>query len=377
MRVLASLLIALLGLVACSSAHGQATAVRLGGVRLALDDDGSDDRNFVALVGAFLLKNGGIAVVGTSPPAVRVYDKRGQVVRTLGRTGGGPAEFGFIGWAGADADSLRFYDPILRRFTACGRDGCERLVSQTPPVTDANRPYAVIGQVAAGVFLVRSADGTPEGHELGLIDSRERLGTLSSSSGHVDWIAELPGMRWLRQPPVGGHPGPIGPAAFAKQSSMMMVSGSLWLTDSHADTVRVYDWPFTRRAPNVLLLGLARRVPSREAVEKSLARDLVRFNRNDSHFLRTRYQRENLPATLPAFDDWKADRGGLAWVRQDDFAGIGRSVYLAFAADGTRRFELSLPLFHQLADFSDGEVVIIGRDDDGLVRVEVRSWIAP
>jgi hypothetical protein len=75
------------------------------------------DHEFYRVVTPFLLPDGGLGVPLSSEGTIRVFDREGELVRTLGSSGQGPGEFMRLAAAWARGDTIEALDSELKRVT--------------------------------------------------------------------------------------------------------------------------------------------------------------------------------------------------------------------------------------------------------------------
>lgn len=99
------------------------------------------------------LADGRVLVADGGTKQLRLYSAQGRHLRSMGREGGGPGEFTYLGWAGpGPADSLLAWDPQSKRLSVFAPDG--RFVrTVTPTGLDRMFPQAS-GVLADGSLLV-------------------------------------------------------------------------------------------------------------------------------------------------------------------------------------------------------------------------------
>ena len=100
--------------------------------------DGPSTEEFVRIVGAIRIANGGIVVADQGPQELKFFDSTGTHQLTAGRRGAGPSEFRALVWIQRWwGDSVVAYDAMSRRlsfFDQRGRLGREVTVRHHPSV---------------------------------------------------------------------------------------------------------------------------------------------------------------------------------------------------------------------------------------------------
>jgi hypothetical protein len=116
----------------------------------AQDDPASE---LLRVTGVIRTDDGRFVVASARPLEVRVYDRRGQLERRLGRAGNGPGEFRYGAsvhhWPG---DSVLAYSDGTRRWMLFALDG--RLVREWPAAAAEPSPHAIT-LVGGGFFSER------------------------------------------------------------------------------------------------------------------------------------------------------------------------------------------------------------------------------
>lgn len=94
-------------------------AVRIGG-----DEESDPAYDLLQVNDVIRLGDGRIALINSGTSEVRIYDRAGRHLRTVGRAGEGPGEFRVIETLDRSAgDTLHVYDYMLRRATSIAPDG--------------------------------------------------------------------------------------------------------------------------------------------------------------------------------------------------------------------------------------------------------------
>jgi len=91
---------------------------------------------------------------------LRVYDATGRLLKVLGRTGGGPGEFGSIGLSGWTGDSLWVHDGSLGRISYVRADATLGEPRPVPSVPSAALPKDLVGLVTGTVPSALYPDGS-------------------------------------------------------------------------------------------------------------------------------------------------------------------------------------------------------------------------
>src|SRR5690606_9729234 len=82
-----------------------------------------DELTLFRVVGGILQSNGSIVLANAGSSEIFIVDQNGDELRTIGRSGDGPGEFGAIAWIQARTDGgFNVGDSRNRRVSAFGTD---------------------------------------------------------------------------------------------------------------------------------------------------------------------------------------------------------------------------------------------------------------
>ena len=126
---------------------------------------------FQRITGILSTSGGGLIVADGGLANIRFFDAGGQLVRTVGRSGGGPGEYQQLaGLFRGPADSLYAFDFNGSRVSVLSDDGTfVRSMVLSPPSSAPGRP-ALSGILDNGQLIVdlylTGGDGRPDGHQI-------------------------------------------------------------------------------------------------------------------------------------------------------------------------------------------------------------------
>ncbi len=117
-------------------------------------------------MGAVRLRDGRIVVANSGAHQLRIYDANGEHVVSSGGAGSGPAEFQFLSWIGATADSLFTWDSALQRLSVWDQSG--RFVRSATLDDELGLFRNVVGRTSDGTRIVAAGvDSDAAGAQLG------------------------------------------------------------------------------------------------------------------------------------------------------------------------------------------------------------------
>jgi len=285
---------------------------------LSLGGGDSPEKDFLRVSGVFRLSTNRIAVVNAATNEIRFFNSDGKLVRTFGRTGGGPGEFRQIAWAGRAGDTLFVSDHSLRRISTITTDGVPELVRSTGLTAEGGRGnFFAGGRLRDGRWLVRTYtspgwDGPPGVHRLpasaGLI--------AAAADGKVSWIAERPGMAVFVYNPTGNiKQASVGLTAFTPSFDAVADGPFVWLADSDSDSLEQLN-PSTAERLSVRL-PLQPIAPSRALVAAARAREEAMARTDQGReWVKAKFSAKYLPRHLPRFEALVPGPAGELWVQQ-------------------------------------------------------------
>ena len=332
---------------------------------LRIDNREDDPRYQFFFIADAISVPSGIAVAVSGANEIRIYDEAGEHVRTIGRAGEGPGEFGGLGWLQLlGADTIVAYDRGLRRISVFDRNGelvRDVAIHRTPASLEREamqgpQPRGVLadGSVLVALYVsptrldglyrppVRlhrySADGTP-GDSIG--------------GGSGDDIYILPqgnGRAVVTRPP------------FARITGYLAAHDGFWIADTDAYELRRHDMDgalrlIVRRAqdgapvtPDLLDTFLAARLAAYPAgPRREEARELA--------------SRIAVHSTLPAYSIAHVADDGRMWVRDYTVPEEEGRFWSVFSQAGVLEGRVSIPPTLRVLRFGTNDVIGVVTDD--------------
>ena len=210
----------------------------LGEEPLLVVGDREDDpaHLFGRVVGTARLSDGSVAVVDPTVDEVRIFDKAGEHLRSLGRLGDGPGEFkhAWLVWV-RPGDTLWVGDYRPWRYNVFAADGAWSRAVELDPVY-FNPPHAGGGVLSHGALIAsrRTGDDSFDTPDTVIVEAHDPDGKL------VGILARLPNMRQgnIRDsswPDLFVHP------VFESRASVSARGERIAMGTSHEAEVRVLD----------------------------------------------------------------------------------------------------------------------------------------
>lgn len=187
--------------------------------------EGDPAEQFHQVVRPFLLPDGALVVPVAGAGEIRVFDRDGELTRSLGDPGEGPGEFVALNSAWARGDTIEAYDWRQQRITRFFPSDSFQIV-QLERVGSGSR--AVPGELTDGWLVVGIAEAGPGRRDRMVV---RRFG---KDGSRRDEVARVDGMSRHRISG-GGGPGPLSPRA-----AFSLHDGQLYLAETLTPGIRVF-----------------------------------------------------------------------------------------------------------------------------------------
>lgn len=324
------------------------------------------DHELYRVVTPFLLPDGGLGVPLASEGTIRIFDREGAMVRTLGSSGQGPGEFMRLAAAWARGDTIEAFDPELGRVT--------RFVPGEAPETIllegvASAQTGVPGLDAGGWVLY----GVKEVGRTG----RDRIAVhhFAPDGRHVAELGEVPGFR-RHVHDAGSGPDPISPRPLVRTDG-----DRVYVAETLNPRVREFDVSTGDTAS--LSWEPAAALDTDEAV--AIAREEALRpggSQMDEAVTRASFDALTGAEAVPVFQDFLVDGEELVWVRDYDPAIHGTSVgglttpgpggmWTVLNHEGTHLTTVTLPADLEPLAIDSDHLIGVRRDELGVESVRV------
>jgi hypothetical protein len=328
--------------------------------------EGDTLREFSRVVTPFVLPDGALAVPLGQARVIRVFDRNGAFVRTLGRPGEGPGEFASLDAAWSRGDTIEAFDGLSARVTRFLPDG----TSETVPLESVRSAQGMLGVLGEGWALYGVASVPPGGRD------QMRVHRFSRSGAHLGELGALEGMLRFSDPTAKfSGPTPLSPKwLLAGHANHVFIAESMEplirVVDSAGTVLREISW---QPDPS----------PGIDATLRAVIDSAVNYSM-DGMFRSSREQLEAAPAPDRLSVAWGliVDAEGFAWVRPYDpmrnavalggLRGPGKGgAWLIFSPEGERVGEVTLPDELEPTQITTDAVAGIVRDELGVETVRV------
>ncbi len=317
------------------------------------------------------LSDGTVVVANMGTSEIRYFDSAGRFLRSIGRSGGGPAEFqrdGLRHVDHVDGDSIYAWDLLAQRMSVFAPDGG---FVRSSRLRNTNRLYFFEGLFADRSMLLRlnRPDPSPRLVE-GNTRASVRFLRFSAEGDSLGRFGEFPGseMYWQRwgERGMAGDDAPFGKVTSAK-------SGTDRAYVATGDSYEV--WVFSATAELEISIR-KEHAPVSMSAELERHWEEERAERLKGHESSRDYSSllddMVLPDALPAHGSIQVDASSNLWVEEYDEAGRRGPVWSVFDPRGVWLGSVRLPV--GLEVFEIGDDYILGREVDDMEVEYVRVY---
>ena len=349
---------------------------------LQIGSESSTEYSFNGIVTATRLRDGRYDIADNGSGQIRIFNREGRIVRTLGRSGAGPGEFINLLWVWQHlGDSIRAWDTRLSTFPL-NSNAVRTAILRTRDGSTGRAAGVVRGMLADGSFFVYetrpvsvqqaeralrdtaivwrvSAEGVPAAR-VGMFLFREvRRSAAGYSMATPGSATQRPVMIWRGQP-------------FAFSTQLAASATGLIATNSFG----AFEWQ--ERSPN----GVLRRISRVSRPRIRVTPEVIRAQQAEEHVSNSNFAlaqpplARNLPASeypthIPAYSAMRVDTENRIWVRLTSVLGTAPERWDVFRADGTLIDVVELPARFAFFDAGSDFVMGVWRDDDDVEYVRV------
>ena len=358
------------------TASAQATWALSSQPSVSIGGDGTAATEFSNIQSVMRLSGGRIAVVNGSTKETRIFDARGQHLKTFGRSGEGPGEFRGLTAAGHSGDTAFYYDYSLKRITVAVLDADPRPLKSLTYSATSNRGYSSVdgrlsdGRWTVGTWISPSWDGPP-----GTYRMKTSFGVVSSeATGAVAWIAESPSTAVFVHNPTGKkEDAAVGVVGFSPNFQHVVNGSSIVFGDPATDSITIQKG----EQRTVVKLPIPKRPITRAMADAARDRELADLpesaREKSKGFIVARYDLKQLFKELPTFSRLIAGIDGETWVEEYTATPQEARRYLVINSTGAARAWVPVPAGFRITEAGRDYVVGIQTDADDVETVRVYS----
>ena len=315
--------------------------------------------------GALRLPDGGVVVMNGATSELRFFDHSGRHLRTVGRLGSGPGEFRRPGaplWFGAD--TLVVYDTWTARATFVSTRGGLLKSVRIEGVAGGGE---LLGRLSDGSLLLAIARGVTEGTEPGVRRDPVHLVRLSTEGVVRDTIGSFRGPEVAVR--IAESSTVMTGAPFSRRTFFAAAGDRVFVADNAEYRVRVYA---NGRLERIIEKSVEAVPITASDIEREKAQR--RGSGRDPSWLAwldRLYQRDQLPASFPAFGRIVVDAEGWLWVSAYAPSPGGGFAWDIFDASGRLRCTCQLPSGFRVREVGRDYLLGVGSDADGVEQVRL------
>jgi hypothetical protein len=327
--------------------------------------------------GVARMSSGEIVVANAGSQQLRVFSPQGAYLRTHGRHGGGPGEFGFsIGWTGRVGDTLFLHDYAQRRVHAY--TGSKGFTSTTLVQPDNLAMGIPIGRLSTGEFVIQAAT-TPwqQARPDGVFPDSANVGLFSSRTPTaVRWFGKFLNAEYLAVNVLAkaaaknpqSVPSSVAPYRFGssvvwgvigdRMVNANSATGAIQILDRSGLVVAQFVAPLTPRPIDAAAMERARQ-QERDNVINELGRQSVDLT----------YEQRFRPRHAPLFSKMMISIDRNIWLEQFRIDPGDRAQYIVLDLDGRRLADVVMPAGFSPREVGADYVIGFATDDDGVQSV--------
>jgi hypothetical protein len=327
--------------------------------------DGPAEYQLGSVAGAVRLSDGTLVVGDGQGKNLRWFDHEGRHLRTVGREGDGPGEFGVVAWVAAVGDSVAVGDWSNLRVSVFAPDGSlVRSVSSGDP---AGGFHAPTGYLPGGTLLLRAGAVRGSRAPDGPVRDSVRLFRLDPGGESAREIGRFAGAELFVHRE--GNATMIMQRPFGRAERVAVVPDGFFY--GAADRYEV-----GRYGADGTLLRLIRRSQAPRAVtpadtERFRQEYLARASESSRTLQERVLERAAVPEVMPAYDDVLADRAGNLWVRDFRVVENDPSTWTVFDPDGRMLGGVTTPPRFRLTEVGADYVLGVWRAEMDVEHVRL------
>lgn len=289
---------------------------------------------------------------------LRVFDLRGEYVRTIGRSGGGPGEFRFPYSVGSIGDRVWVWDSQLNRFSLFAEGG--QSVGTVPVFLPGEA-----GLLADGSVVIRRSSERFLSRIVGNTNEMSPMATISARTDGLRITSRTGAGGFFRQPFADDDLWAISPggeAVFIVQRSVTEDRPprfTLTKLGIAGDTVFSNDYPYTPQSLNDEVVNAAVTELINVIVEN------VRVVKREDLSAASIRRDLELPQFLPPITDVVAGNDGTVWLKREKSFGE-TDEWLIIQPSGSQGPTVHAPPGLRIVAIDQATVVAVTKDQDGV-----------
>jgi len=293
------------------------------------------------------MSDGRIVVVNEGSQEIRIFDRQGKHLQSLGGQGDGPGEFVNLDYAALlPGDSILAYNRVPVRVALFGPDGSLVRTTQIPyPDEPGFMDLEVVGRLENGpLVMYRSRDYFSVEYEDGLNRFAMALRRLRPWTGELDSIGSVPGTEVMIWHTERGNRLTLLP--FGRSPSIAVRGSRIYLTLDNDFSFNVLD---SSGSVTRIVRAVADRRPIGQTETEQYVDYLIRLRRySESDDARVSELRRSvlempIPDAFPPLWGLELDALGNVWVGEYTWPRDQSPRYAVFSSEGRMLGQVTLP----------------------------------
>jgi hypothetical protein len=314
-------------------------------------------------------RSGHIIVANRTPPELRVFDREGRHVRTIGRSGQGPGEYEDISdIVVRPGDALAVLDRRQRRITFLRPDGAyASSLAFDPPFRTS--PYTVsIGALDDGTMLIGYSEVTTNTPSPQPVSVFQHIGRYNLAGVRLDSAGQFfTGENFLQAAPRG-----MGGFAFWDRTwgrtGQVIATGSTFVAGD-ASAMEVKRYSTTGAVLETHRVPIPRKAVTPADIAAFKRTSLARVS-GDPAVAQRRVEEMPYPQQYPAYERFLVDARGRIWLKEYVYP-AGPNRWWILEPRTREALAVLLPARFVPTEIGTSDVVGIWRDEDDVEHVRV------
>jgi hypothetical protein len=334
---------------------------------------GSDNAHtrFLRIGTVLRLPGGEIVVLNAGTSEIRIFDRTGRFLRSLGGAGTGPGEFRSPRLVGHAGDTLFIADRVTARITELLVDGTPARSIRIAP-TDAATGLTVVGRFADGRWAVVSGGSSSLNGPQRTYRDTSQVGILApDATGGAVWIGSFPSQTVFVFNPANAPHGEVAAAVPSGPGWVSAVSGTeVLIGDTGANVIGAFSNAGAVLRLITVPLGLS--VLTDEMITRWRQRAIAANPSERARpYLTALYSRAVLGPSLPVLGSIVSAADGSLWVEPYRADPAEPASWVVLDTAGKLRATVSVPGGFRITEAGPGYVVGVHTAADGIETVRL------
>lgn len=318
---------------------------------------------------AYRRPDGSLVVANSGSREIRFYDGTGRHLRSVGRRGQGPGEYGYLRWARPyRGDSMVSLDGTTTRITVSDAQG--RYARSFTPEAPGERPIAyVVGIFPDGSFLAQYGERAATSQDSTRVERPAiSYGLWTPDGAFVREVRAFSGEdQFIR---ADGRSVSVAPLPFGRQTTVAVFGDHVLVAENSAPEISLFDQD--GRLVRIVRAPWARPPLSDRDAQAHRQEQLASIEPTPfADLQRASIRATPYPELLPFYGEVVVDADRNIWVQGPPTPGRNTDRWLVFSEAGTYAGWIAIPRSLRVTQIDSDAIVGIATDDLGVQYVEV------